>query len=215
VPLQNRVTPFGEIVVSPARGLLFGNRGILHDEHRHVFREWQSGRWIACRLEFKGRHRHPMPVSPQRYTGLFFLDEATSFAAGHRPCAECRREDFGRFRDLWGSPATRVHEIDGVLHDERLQPAGPGSRHRKTKRTHRTPMAGLPDGAMVAVDDSPMLVLGGELLTWTPFGYTERRTRPRSGDATLLTPPSTVAVIHAGYAPAVHPSATGSPTGLD
>jgi hypothetical protein len=204
MPLQNRVTPFGDIVATPARGLLFGNRGILHDHDRRIIRRWQSRRWIACRLQFRGWHREPMPVSPIRYTGLFFLDEATSFAAGHRPCAECRREDFGRFRDAWSgaeAPA-RADDMDRVLHAERLLPG-----RSRVKQTHLGRIESLPDGAMIAVEGAPWLVLGSELLLWTPFGYTDRRPRPRSGAATLLTPPSTIGVIEAGYAPGLHPSA--------
>jgi len=206
VPLQNRVTPFGDIVATPARGLLFGNRGILHDQDRRIVRRWQSRRWIACRLEFRGWHREPMSVSPIRYTGLFFLDEATSLAAGHRPCAECRREDFVRFREAWGgaeapSPA-RADDMDRVLHTERLLPG-----RSRAKRTHSDWIESPPDGAMVAVDGEPWLVLGRQLLLWTPFGYTDRVPRPRSGRATLLTPRSTVAAIAAGYAPGLHPSA--------
>jgi hypothetical protein len=204
VPLQNRVTPFGEIVATPARGLLFGNRGILHDGDRRIVRRWQSRRWIACRLEFRGWHREPMPVSPIRYTGLFFLDEATSLAAGHRPCAECRHEDYVRFRAAWsdGGGVPRADDMDRILHDERLDP-GRG----RAKRTHPARIESLPDGAMVAVDGTAWLVRGRELLRWTPLGYTDRSRRPRSGAATLLTPPTTVDAITAGYAPGLHPTA--------
>ncbi len=206
MPLQNRVNPFGEIVATAARGLLFGNRGILHDQDRRIVRRWQSMRWIACRLEFRGWYHGPMPVSPLRYTGLFFLDEATSLAAGHRPCAECRHEDFVRFRQAWSGPGdvpARADDMDRVLHAERLEP-GRG----RPKQTHPARTESLPDGAMVAVDGEPWLVLGRELVRWTPFGYTDRAKRPRSGQARLLTPPSTVEAIRAGYEPCLHPSAS-------
>jgi hypothetical protein len=204
VPLQNRVTPFGEIVATPSRGLLFGNRGILHDADRRIVRRWQSKRWIACELEFRGRHREPMPVSPIRYTGLFFLDEATSLAAGHRPCAECRHEDFVRFQRTWSGdgPADHADDIDRVLHAERLEP-GRG----RPKRTHPARIESLPDGAMIVMEDAPWLVRDRELIRWTPFGYTDRSRRPRAGPATLLTPPSTIEVIRAGYSPDLHPTA--------
>ncbi len=206
VPLRNRVTPFGEIIATPARGLLFGNRGIIHDDDRRIVRPWQVRRWIACRLAFKDWYHEPMRIPARSYTGLFFLDEATSLAAGHRPCAECRHADFIRFRDAFaeatGTPP-RADDIDRVLHAERLE-AG-----RRTKRTHAEPFAGLPDGTFVAESGHAWLVLGRELLAWSPSGYGDRRRRPRAGSATVLTPASTVSAIRTGYEPAVHPTAIG------
>jgi hypothetical protein len=193
VTLQNRVTPLGELVAVPERGLVYGNRGCLHDAERRIRRPFQVKRWIACRLEFRGRYRaDPMP--PGRYTGLFFLDEATAFAAGHRPCAECRREDYNRFMSLAGE--TRADAVDERLHAERLGP------HREGRVDE------LPDGAFVLVEEEPWLVLGAELLRWTPGGYTERRTRPR-GNASIVTPPSSIDVLRAGWngaVPFLHPS---------
>ena len=193
--LQNRVTPLGELVAVPDRGLVYGNRGCLHDAERRIRRNWQVKRWIACRLEFRGRHRaDPMP--PGRYTGLFFVDEATAFAAGHRPCAECRREDYNRFMDIVG--ARRADELDERLHEERTGP------HRRASR--------LPDGAFLLVDDEPWLVLGDELARWTPAGYSERRPRP-SGRAAVITPSTTLEVLRAGWngaVPLLHPSAATS-----
>src|SRR4051794_33568346 len=180
--LQNRVTPLGEIVADPARGLVYGNRGCLHDAEGRIRRPFAVKRWIACRLEFRGRRRSPL-VQPGRYTGLFFLDEATAFAAGHRPCAECRREDYVRFQHLWRDLAFGPADADAMderLHAERLDGA---QRHREA------PFAGLPDGAFVHRDGEPWLVLGSELLRWTPSGYAERIPRPR-GNAVILTPPS-------------------------
>lgn len=203
MPLQNRVTPFGEIVADPARGTLLGNRGRLHDGGRTILRPWQVRRWISCELEFKGRRRQVM--TPNRWTELFFLDEATAFAAGHRPCAECRYPDFRRFVDRW----TRVHPddpagvdaVDRRLHAERLD--------GRAKRTHPADLADLPDGAFVADGGRAWLVLGDRLLAWTPSGYAEGRPRPTGGPAELLTPPSTVAVLRAGYEPRLHLSAAG------
>jgi hypothetical protein len=181
MPLQNRVTPLGELIATPERGLVYGNRGRLHDDERRIRREWQVKRWISCRLEFRGRYRGVMP--PGRYTGLFFLDEATAFAAGHRPCAECRHEDYVRFMALVGE--SRADDADARLHEERLGP--------KPVRA----VARLPDGAFVLLDGEPWLVLGGGLLRWTPAGYTERR--PATGRAPLLTPLSVIPVLESGW----------------
>jgi hypothetical protein len=194
MPLQNRVTPLGELVAVPERGLVYGNRGCLHDADMRIRRRYRVRRWISCRLEFRGRHHGAMP--PGRYTGLFFLDEATAFAAGHRPCAECRRDDYNRFVELWGT-GERADAIDAQLHEERM------------RRTHDARFGDLPDGAFVLAEEHPWLVLGDELLRWTAAGYTDRRARPR-GAATLVTPPSTVAVLRHGWSgvvPFLHPSA--------
>jgi len=189
MPLQNRVTPLGELIAVPERGLVYGNRGCLHDAEGRIRRQWQVRRWIACRLEFRGRHR-PSPMPPGRYTGLFFLDEATAFAAGHRPCAECRREDYNRFLAIWGGSA-RADEIDAVLHEERVD--------GHARRLHRLPTRGLPDGTFVLEDGEPFLVLGPELLRWTPGGYAERRPQPAGGTAVVVTPPSLVAALRQGW----------------
>jgi hypothetical protein len=195
MPLQNRVTPLGELVAVPERGLVYGNRGCLHDAEGRIRRRFAVKRWIACRLEFKGRRRTSL-LQPGRYTELFFLDEATAFAAGHRPCAECRRADYDRYRELVG--AGSADELDERLHAERLD--GP---------RFRSPFAKLPDGMFVLEDGEPWLVLAGELLKWTPGGYTERRPRP-AGEALLITPPTTIEVLRARWTPVVpfvHPSA--------
>jgi hypothetical protein len=193
MPHQNRVTPLGELIATPERGLVYGNRGRLHDEQGRIRREWQVKRWISCRLEFRGRHRAGGPMPPGRYTGLFFLDDATALGAGHRPCAECRREDYNLFTSIWGAKADA---IDEVLHRERLH------------RLHPARLEDLPDGTFVLEDEAPFLVLGDELLRWTPGGYTERRARRRR-KTTLITPPSTVRILRAGWEadlPLLHPS---------
>lgn len=192
MPLQNRVTPLGDLLAVPERGLVYGNRGCLHDADMRIRRRFQVKRWISCRLEFRDRYRGVMP--PGRYTGLFFLDEATAFSAGHRPCAECRRADYGRFTEIFGAKADA---IDARLHEERM------------RRYHEARFDELPDGAFVLEEGEPWLVLGDELLRWTPGGYTDRRARPW-GAATLVTPPSTVEVLRHGWGGAVpflHPSA--------
>lgn len=194
--------PFGEIIADPARGLWMGNRGQLHHAGRTIRRPWQVRRWITCRLEFRGRHRDVMP--PWRWTALFFLDEATAFAAGHRPCGECRHPDYRRFRDLWATvhPGDPVGAdwIDARLHAERL--AG-----RAGKRTAPADLADLPEGAFVVQDGAAWLVRDGVLLAWSPAGYAARRPRPAGGRVELLTPPSVVAVFRAGYRPHLHPTA--------
>jgi hypothetical protein len=202
MPLRNRVTPLGEIVADPARGLVYGNRGCLHDATGEIRRSFAVKRWIACRLEFRGRHRSPL-VQPGRYTGLFFLDEATAMAAGHRACAECRREDYVRLGGRLGYGGADA--IDEQLHAERLVP---GSRLR---RFHDVALDELPDGAFVLRDGEPWLVRGAELLRWTAAGYAERAARPVRERAQLITPPSLVAVLAAGWDPLVpllHPSAS-------
>jgi hypothetical protein len=201
MPLRNRVTPLGELVADPARGHVYGNRGCLHDEHGQIRRRYNGKLWIACRLEFKGWQRGPL-LQPGRFTELFFLDEATAWAAGHRPCALCRREDYNRFRKLIGEQ--RAVAIDERLHTERVDPETRGHR------LHHARLEDLPDGAFVLVDGTPRLVLGDSLLTWTPAGYTERLPRPAT-TAELITPPSLVDVLRAGWegaVPLLHPSAT-------
>ena len=194
--LQNRVTPFGEIVALSGRGTMMGNRGILHDETRNIVRNWQVKRWIACVLLFRGRHREVM--TPHRYTELFFLDEAAAFAAGHRPCRECRYADYQHFLALWkqrhGSPAT-ADSIDLKLHADRLD--------GKKKRSYRALATMLPDGTFVALDGSPWLLWEGRLHRWSDSGYTEARARPNVR-LDVLTPRSLVEVFAAGLRPAVH-----------
>lgn len=215
MPRQNRVTPFGEIVAVPERGTVMGNRGRLHDEEGRIRRPWQVTRWLLCRLEFNGRRR--IVMAPDRYTELFFLDEATGLAAGHRPCFECRRKSYNAFAIAWaignardpGAGRPTAGSMDRRLHAERL---GGG----RSKRTCRANLDDLPDGVFVTLegrDDDAYLVLGTELLAWSPGGYGESRPRPGGERVSVLTPESTVKVIRAGYVPEVHPSAS-RPRGL-
>ena len=203
MPLQNRVTPFGEVVALSGRGTMMGNRGILHDDTRRVVRQWQVRRWIACLLNFRGRHREVM--TPHRYTELFFLDESAAFAAGHRPCRECRYSDYRRFATLWeacnGRPAT-ADSMDRMLHAERL--------NGKAKRTHDAEISTLPDGAYVRMGETAWLLWGGRLYAWSDCGYQESRPRPHRGKVSVLTPHSVIAVFAAGYRPAIHFSADGT-----
>ena len=200
MPLQNRVTPFGNLVAVEGRGLLMGNRGRLHDAERRIVRYAQGRRWIACLISFRGRRRTVM--SPGLYTELFFLDEAVALAAGHRPCAECRRDDYTRFRAAWARAVSEDTSADGMdmrLDADRL--AGP-----MIKRTYRDAASALPDGAFVDIGGAAWLVWRGALHAWAPAGYAERR-EPVDGLVTVITPRAIVDVIRAGYQPGVHPSA--------
>jgi hypothetical protein len=204
--LQNRVTPLSEVIADPGRGLVYGNRGCLHDDQRRIRRRYNGRRWIACRLSFRGWHRHPL-MQPGRFTELFFLDEATAFAAGHRPCALCRREDYTRFVEIWANlhPGEGTAEaVDARLHAERLSPES------RTQRRHVAQFADLPDGTAVLHRGEPYVVLGAGLLRWTPGGYDARLARPRDGDAEVVTPPSLVSVLRANWqsvVPLLHTSA--------
>jgi hypothetical protein len=189
--LRNRVTPIGDLIAHPARGLVYGNRGCLHDNRGEIRRRFATRRWIACRLEFKGWHREPL-MQPGKFTELFFLDEATALAAGHRPCALCRREDYRRFLEIVG--AAGADEIDERLHGERL--AGRG------RRLHLALLDELPDGSFVLQGDEPWLVLGGRLLRWTPAGY-RGRVVLQDRRVQTITPPSLVELLRAGWEPAV------------
>ena len=200
---RNRVTPLGELVADPARGLVYGNRGCLHDRRGEIRRHFAVRRWIACRLRFRGWQRGPL-MQPGRFTELFFLDEATALAAGHRPCALCRRADYDHFAALLGGG--RADAIDERLHAERWA-AG-------ERRLHDAAHEELPVGAFVLRDGAPWLVLGDALLRWSPAGYTERAPRP-AGAARLITPPALLAWLRAGDEPLVprlHPSATSQET---
>jgi hypothetical protein len=199
MPLRNRVTPLGELIETPERGLVYGNRGRLHDDHGVIRRQWQVKRWISCRLEFRGRRRAEGPLPPGRYTGLFFLDEATALAAGHRPCAECRHADYRSFLGLTG--ATGADELDRRLHADRLGADG-------GRRVYEQRVQELPDGVFVLLDGTPHLVLGDALLRWAPGGYAERRRRPR-GSLDVVTPPISLDVLASGWegsVPLLHPS---------
>jgi hypothetical protein len=203
MPLQNRVTPFGEIVADPHRGLFTGNRGIIHDSATKTLlkKRWSSPAWLTCVCEFRGRRRKVM--GGRSWTELFFLDEATAFSAGHRPCFYCRRDDANRFRAAWqrgnGVADVLAPEIDAVLHRERLD--------RGRKRLHELPMRleKLPDGTMVASGEASYLIAGGKALRWSFAGYLAASEPVK--DAMLLTPPSTVRAFGAGYRPVLHPSA--------
>jgi hypothetical protein len=205
VSLQNRVTPRGEIVSASERGTLMGNRGVLHDPTGRIIRPWQLIRWISCVTEFRGRRRPLM--APGRWTELFFLDEATAFAAGHRPCAHCRHADYQRFRRAWSAARARepasAEAIDRVLHEERLI-------GRRAQRTHVERRGALPDGAIVSVDGEPHLVRGDALLPWSFGGYGAPRAGRLPARVEVLTPRSAVDALRGGYVAGLHESATSS-----
>lgn len=201
MPLQNRVTPFGDIIATPERGLLTGNRGIIHDPATRTLltKRWATKAWLVCTCDFQGIRRNVM--GGRSWTELFFLDEATALAAGHRPCFFCRREAAERFRAAWAAgnatAAPPAATMDAVLHQERLR--------GRQKRLHplTTPVGELPDGAAVAAAGEACVSVGGHLLRWSPAGYLPTAFPAVDG---LLTPPSTLAALRAGYRPVLHPS---------
>ena len=203
-PARNRVTPLGEIEAIPLRGAWTGNRGILH-RGREIVRFHASDLWITCALEFRGRWREQW--LPHHYTFLFFHDEAVSFAAGHRPCAECRRQSYDGYRAAWaeelGVETPSAKQVNRQLHGERIV------RGSHRRRLHELPWAGLPDGAFVLLDKVPAVVVGDRLSEWTHEGYRGRRARPRRGTASVITPPSTVAALRAGYPVQIDDAARG------
>lgn len=208
---QNRVMPDGQIIATVARGTFMGNRGILHDAQQEIVKPFAHKAWIICLLSFKGRRREMM--QPNNYTELFFLDEATALAAGHRPCFECRRVAAQAFRDAWlaGNPqlklgvSVKVKQMDEVLHAERLTAAY--YVKDRQKRTFTAVLQTLPKGTFIMERERPYLVWQDALLPWTAAGYETPVTRPKEAPVTVLTPPSTVAALAQGYVPMLHKSA--------
>jgi hypothetical protein len=206
MPRKNRVTPFSTLIETSARGTLTGNRGCLHDDHQHIQRQFQGTRWIICLLEFKNRKRAIMTQG--HYTELFFLDEATALAAGHRPCAECQRERFNLFREIWakanpelaGKPRPAATTLDAALHRERLAIINHGDRFSHS-------IENWPDGTFVTDDEqNAYLVMRSHLLHWIPAGY-ELPNKTNQYPLRLLTPDSVVRTLAAGYPVRIHPSA--------
>lgn len=193
-PARNRVTPLGDVEAFPLRGAWTGNRGVLH-EGREIVRFHGGDLWITCALEFRGRWREQW--LPRRFTWLYFHDEAVSFAAGHRPCGECRWGSYKAYREAWaaelGGAPPSAKEMNRRLHGERIV------RGTHRRRLHEVAWRELPDGAFVLIDEAPALVLGGRLVEWTREGYGAGRARPRRGAATAITPPASLAALRAGY----------------
>ena len=203
MPLQNRVTPTGEIIATEHRGLFTGNRGIIHDPATKTLlrKRWSNPAWLTCVCEFRGRRRKVM--GGRSWTELFFLDEATALAAGHRPCFYCRRDDANRFRAAWqtgnGVADVLAPDIDAVLHRERFA-------SRRKLHPLPMPMKKLPDGAMVEAGEGSYLIVAGKPLRWSFAGY--RKAGEPLGEAMLITPPSTLRALAAGFQPVLHPSAS-------
>ena len=201
--LQNRVDPFGTLIKTTARGAWTGTRGVIHNEQQEIIRPFKLKAWLTCRLEFKGRKRKVM--SPNMYTELFFLDEATAFAAGHRPCCECRREDFNKFKSLWLKANPRygfekkisIQKIDSIIHAERMDPGG-------TKITFEEDAHKIPGGSFVLLNGDPFLILDKKMYKWSPFGYEQPVALPILGKLVVLTPRSVVNTFRAGYMPQMH-----------
>lgn len=208
MPKQNRVTPTGEIVVVPNRGEWMGNRGLLHDAQQVVRRPWRLKAWIICLLSFKGRQREVM--APGRYTELFFLDEATAMAAGHRPCAECRRADYNRFKSRWlaanhdllPQENPRIREVDAIIHQQRIDEKG-------RKKTYVANIDSLPDGVFIVHPEkrTPALIRDNRLWLWSPAGYQVSTLKADHLSGEILTPLSLVKTISHGYSPQIHHSA--------
>ncbi|HSD84455.1 MAG TPA: hypothetical protein VLG46_11375 [Anaerolineae bacterium] len=208
MPRQNRVTPFSTLIATSARGTLTGNRGCLHNEHGQIRRAFLGQRWIICLLEFKGRRRTIM--QPGHYTELFFLDEVTALAAGHRPCAECQRDRFNLFRDIWasanpelaGTARPAATAIDAALHSERTATSA-------QQRRDYNSLEELPTGTFVTDDEhSAYLVRGHQLLRWAPEGYEDSSMQVIHYPLRVLTPASIVRALAAGYPAGIHPSAS-------
>jgi hypothetical protein len=203
-PLQNRVNPSGQLIRTEARGAWMGNRGLIHNEHQQIIRQFRLKAWITCVLDFKGRQREVM--SPRLYTELFFLDEATAFSAGHRPCAECRRTDFNRFKAAWikGNPLymydmkTPIGAVDEILQLERMGSVG-------NKIAYREPVENLPEGCFIEYNGKPCMVIRlNHVIGWTPFGYAGYIKVPAATEVSVLTPKSIVNTLRAGYLPQIH-----------
>ena len=209
MPLQNRVNPFSTLISTPERGAWTGNRGVIHNERKEIIKNHAVKYWITCVLKYKNARRSVM--TPNRWTELFFLDEATAFAAGHRPCGFCRHADFKRFKDFWLkangeqyglTSKTKMDIIDTFIHQERLDKNG-------VQKTFKSTLAALPDGTFITLDevDKSYLWYDQNLYEWSFSGYTKVFKFDKNQEVTVLTPLSYVAVFKAGYVPEVHFSA--------
>jgi hypothetical protein len=198
MPLQNRCNPFGELVATPARGTMMGNRGgKFHRDNRTLGkRRWSSRHWICCDIHYKNKQHEAMG---RYYTSVFFLDEVTALAAGHRPCFFCRRKAAQRFLAL-AAPPLMADDADRILHEQRFA-------SRRQAVTQECAIATLPDGAMIAIDGTPYAVRGDRLLRWSFDGYNDARPRRAVQRAALVTPPLFVTILVNGFQPRWHDSA--------
>ena len=198
--LQNRVNPLGEMIRTTARGAWLGNRGVIHNEFQEIIRPYKIKAWITCVLQFRERHRDIM--QRDRWTELFFLDEATSFSAGHRPCFQCRYKDHQRFKNYWlkGNPEygfninTPVSAIDKIIHSERIA-------SDRSKITYVDNIANLPDGSFILHKEQPYLIREGLMYLWSPGGYSDGLPVAEKIEVIVLTPRSMVRMFTAGYIP--------------
>lgn len=198
--LQNRVDPFGDIIKTSARGSQMGNRGLLHNDKKEIVRPFKLKAWITCKLQFRDRKR--VVMSPNLYTELFFLDEATSFSAGHRPCFECRRKDYNLFKISWlkGNPEynfnvnTSIKDIDEIIHQERMA-------KDYSKVIDKENLASLPNGTFIIFENETYLLKDKLMHLWTPFGYEKGIEPPKIESLKILTPKSIVNAFRAGYIP--------------
>ena len=206
MPLQNRITPLGEIIFSAQRGTFTGNRGVIHNADKKIVRQHALKAWITCRLEYKNAHREVM--TPNRWTELFFWDEATAFAAGHRPCAYCRNTDFKKFKSLWLKANKDIFKIedesmkfiDTLLHTERLT-------IQREKKFQTAPLNTLPKGVFIkreALEIAAYLWWQNQLFLWTEKGYTLIENFSETEKVFVLTPPSIVSTFKQGYVPIVN-----------
>jgi hypothetical protein len=209
VTLQNRIDPWGRLHAVSARGSMLGNRGRLHNDARQIVRQWDRLAWVTCDLEFSGRKRDVFGAST--YSELFFLDEATAFAAGHRPCASCRRARYDDFKSRWlvahgelaSATTPSIKDIDKLLHGERAS-------HNGAKITYEALLSSLPLGAFVEYEGAAFLVWDRGLRRWSFSGYSSCQMQPSpSTRVRVLTPESVVRTFAGGLRPGVHPSANG------
>lgn len=205
MPYQNKVDPWGNLNAVKSRGMFLGNRGVLHNEHQEIIASHRIKGWVTCLLEFKDRKRKIM--TPKRYTELFFLDEATAFSAGHRPCAECRRKRYNDFKEKWleangeklQGKKTTAPNMDNIIHEERIS--------KKQKVTYTSALGSLPDGTMIDINSKTYLLWESKLFEWSCSGYTESDIVPHENKQVIvLTPKSYVKTFSNGFVPEVHES---------
>ncbi len=203
MPLQNRVDPWGNILATSARGTLLGNRGILHNGKKQIIKTYQHQSWVACKLKFKGRKRKLM--SPRNYTELFFLDEATAFAAGHRPCCECRRERYIEFKDFWVRANlkkqvdnVKVSVINKIMHKDRIS--------KRVKTTYKANINELPDSTIFSNKNSAYMIFKNKIYLWSFEGYCLQSRINLPDEVDVLTPKSIVNAFDLGFKPGIHES---------
>ncbi len=202
--LQNRVNPWGFIIRTNERGTFMGNHRNIHNDKKEILKDFQTKRWITCRLKYKDRKRKVM--TPHLYTELFFFDEASAFAAGHRPCAKCRRERFNEFKELWiktnlksVNEKIRIEKVDGIIHSERIKEG--------KKVTYKAKLKELPTGTFFSFNDEAYLISLGKIFLWSFAGYKPETSKIFPGEVDVLTPKSFVKIFEEGFTPVIYKSA--------